>query len=138
MRYLYPYCGYDIMIRMNFSYYGLDHVQIAAPKDSEDVERTFFHDVLGMEEIEKPEDLKKRGGLWFTCGTHQIHIGIDPDFKPAKKAHPAIHVKNIQALKERILSQGVSIRDDELLPGADRFYVDDPFGNRMEFLEWKK
>lgn len=120
----------------NFEFFGLDHVQIAAPVGSEDVERRFFSEVLGMEEIEKPENLKKRGGLWFTCGEHQIHIGIDQDFRPAKKAHPAVHVKNIAALKDRIRSFGVKVKDDELLPGAERFYVDDPFGNRMEFLEW--
>lgn len=120
-----------------FEYRGLDHVQIAAPGGSEEVERQFFSSVLGMREIEKPEDLRRRGGLWFVCGLHQIHIGIDPDFKPAKKAHPAIQVRNINRLKERIRSHGIEVRDDELLPRADRFYVDDPFGNRMEFLEWK-
>ncbi|AKA49538.1 glyoxalase [uncultured archaeon] len=122
---------------MSFDYYGIDHVQLAALEGSEGVARDFFHGVLGMKEIEKPENLKKRGGLWFKCGTNQIHIGIDHDFRPAKKAHPAIHVKNLNVLKERIVAKGISVKEDEPLPGDDRFYVDDPFGNRMKFLEWK-
>lgn len=126
------------MNEIEFSYYGIDHVQLAAPPGSEDAARKFFHDVLGMEEIEKPEDLKKRGGLWFRCGAHQIHIGIENDFRPAKKAHPAIHVKNLDLLKERIISSGIAVKDDELLPGAKRFYVSDPFGNRIEILEWNR
>ncbi|MCL6452390.1 MAG: VOC family protein [Alicyclobacillus sp.] len=120
------------------SFYGIDHVQLAGPAGCEDEARRFFGEILGMEELEKPEDLRKRGGVWFRCGSHQLHIGIDPNFTPAKKAHPAIHVENITALKERLLRYGIPVTEDELLPGADRFYVDDPFGNRMEFLEWRK
>ena len=111
-------------------------MQLAAPAGSEEIARKFFHDIMGMQGIEKPENLKKRGGLWFQCGNHQLHIGIDPDFKPAKKAHPAIHVVNIEKLKERIISSGIEVRDDEPLPGAKRIYMDDPFGNRIEILEW--
>lgn len=121
---------------MAYSYHGLDHVQLAIPSGKEDVARKFYCDVLGMVEIEKPEDLKKRGGLWLQCGKHQVHLGIDQDFKPAQKAHPAIHVKNLGQLKQRILSKDIALSDDELLPGAKRFYVNDPFGNRIEFLEW--
>lgn len=123
---------------MNHSFYGIDHVQLAAPTECEDEARRFFGDILGMEEIEKPEELRKRGGVWFHCGSHQIHIGVDAHFVPAKKAHPAIHVKNLTALKERIVHHGIPVKDDELLPGTDRFYVDDPFGNRLEFLEWRE
>ncbi len=121
---------------MVHSFYGLDHIQIAAPEGSENAERQFFHGILGMEEIEKPDNLKKRGGVWFKCGSHQIHIGIDNDFKPAKKAHPAIHVKNIGELRRLLTDKGVRTDDGEPLPGASRFYVDDPYGNRIEFLEW--
>lgn len=74
-----------------------------------------------MEEMDKPETLKRNGGVWFRCGGHQIHIGIDPHFVPAKKAHPAIHVKNLSALKERILSRGIHVKDDELLLGRIGF-----------------
>jgi len=121
---------------MNHSFYGVDHVQLAGPIGCEEDARHFFGDILGMEEIDKPEALKPNGGVWFRCGSHQVHIGIDKNFVPANKAHPAIHVQNLADLKERIVSNGIPVKDDELLPGADRFYVDDPFGNRIEFLEW--
>lgn len=122
---------------MKHSFYGIDHVQLAAPAGCEEQVRQFFANILGMEEIEKPEELRKRGGVWFRCGSQQIHIGVEPDFVAAKKAHPAIHVQNLAALKERIIGFGIHVKDDELLPGADRFYLADPFGNRIEFLEWK-
>jgi len=122
---------------MEHSFYGIDHVQLAGPAGCEDEARHFFGDVLGMEEIEKPEALNGNGGVWFRCGGHQIHIGIDKNFVPAKKAHPAIHLQKLTALKEQIMAHGIHVKDDELLPGADRFYVDDPFGNRLEFLEWE-
>lgn len=122
---------------MSHVFHGIDHVQLAGPAGGEEQARRFFGDILCMEEVEKPEKLKPNGGVWFRCGTHQIHIGVDSNFVPAKKAHPAIHVQNLKALKERIVSHGISVKDDELLPGAERFYVDDPFGNRLEFLEWK-
>ncbi|MCL6445349.1 MAG: VOC family protein [Alicyclobacillus sp.] len=121
---------------MVHSFYGLDHVQLAAPPGCEEQARHFFRAILGMEEIEKPEPLKPNGGVWFQCGNHQLHIGVDRNFVPAKKAHPAIHVRNLDALRERLERHGIIVRDDELLPGAKRFYVDDPFGNRLEFLEW--
>lgn len=122
---------------MSHFFYGIDHIQLAAPERCEDQARRFFGEILGMEEIEKPESLRKRGGVWFRCGTQQLHIGVEGNFSPAKKAHPAIHVHNLAFLKERVMGQGISVIDDELLPGADRFYLEDPFGNRLEFLEWK-
>lgn len=91
-----------------------------------------------MEEIPKPENLAKRGGVWFRCGTDQLHIGIQEDFIPAKKAHPAFHVENLEELRDQILNQGIEVKEDEPLEGAKRFYVDDPFGNRLEFLQWIK
>lgn len=121
---------------MPHSFYVIDHIQIAAPDGSEEVERRFFHDILGMEEIEKPDNLKRKGGVWFMCGKHQIHIGIEHDFRPAKKAHPAISVKDIESLKELLVANGILVDDGEKLPGAKRFYASDPFGNRIEFLEW--
>lgn len=124
-------------MRQAHSFYGLDHVQLAAPRGCEPQARQFFGDILGMEEIVKPEDLRKRGGVWFRCGLQQIHIGVEDNFSSAKKAHPAIHVKGLSALKERLAEHQIPVQDDELLPGADRFYVADPFGNRLEFLEWQ-
>ncbi len=120
----------------DFAYYGLDHVQLAVSPGSEQIARKFFVEILGMTEIENPENLKKRGGVWFICGSNQIHIGIEDNFRPAKKAHPAFSVKNIDKLRDRITSKGLSVKEDEPLPGAKRFYLDDPFGNRLEFLEW--
>lgn len=120
----------------SYGFIGLDHVQLAAPAGCEADARQFFGALLGMEEIEKPEKLRKRGGVWFRCGIHQLHIGVDLHYSPAKKSHPAIRVKNLPALKERIQGFGIAVADDELLPGARRFYVEDPFGNRLEFLEW--
>jgi len=119
-----------------FSYLGIDHVQLAAPVGCEELARRFYHVIMGLEEMDKPESLKARGGVWFRCGNGQIHIGIELDFRPARKAHPAIYVRNIDKLKERLTTYGVSFKEDELLPGAKRFYVDDPFGNRIEVLEW--
>ncbi|MCL6445877.1 MAG: VOC family protein [Alicyclobacillus sp.] len=120
---------------MSYSFSGIDHVQLAAPKGSEDEARKFFVDILGMVEIPKPANLAKRGGVWFQVGTHQLHIGIQDDFVPAKKAHPAFHVNNLEAFRERLVKRGVKVKEDEPLEGANRFYVDDPFGNRIEFLE---
>jgi catechol 2,3-dioxygenase-like lactoylglutathione lyase family enzyme len=122
---------------MTYSFNGFDHVQLAAPAGCEEEARRFYGDILGMEEIEKPDELKKRGGVWFRCGAHQIHIGVDPHFSPAQKAHPAIHVHDLSALRARLAEYRVPVKEDDLLPGADRFYVDDPFGNRLEFLEWR-
>jgi len=117
-------------------YAGIDHVQLAAPVGSEDVARRFFGETLGMTEIPKPRSLHKRGGLWFQCGAQQLHIGIQEDFRPATKAHPAFRMKHIDEFRAGLLARGVALRDDDLIPGAKRFYLDDPFGNRIEFLEW--
>ncbi|SDZ14133.1 VOC family protein [Thermoactinomyces sp. DSM 45892] len=120
---------------MAFQLEGLDHIQLAAPADSEETARTFFSDILGMNEIPKPDNLKKRGGVWFSVGAQQLHIGIQKDFSPAKKAHPAFQVKNLEGLREQLIQNDIVVIDDEPLEGANRFYVHDPFGNRIEFLE---
>ncbi|SFX56901.1 Catechol 2,3-dioxygenase [Thermoactinomyces sp. DSM 45891] len=120
---------------MAFQLEGLDHIQLAAPADSEETARTFFSDVLGMNEIPKPDNLKKRGGVWFSVGAQQLHIGIQKDFSPAKKAHPAFQVKNLEGLREQLIQNKIEVIDDEPLEGTNRFYVHDPFGNRIEFLE---
>jgi catechol 2,3-dioxygenase-like lactoylglutathione lyase family enzyme len=112
---------------------GLDHVQLACPAGGEDEARAFYGGLLGLREIEKPEPLRARGGVWFECGEHQLHLGVEEDFRPARKAHPALRVVSVaelQALAERL----GDVRWDEDLPGFQRFYVDDPFGNRIEVL----
>lgn len=119
-----------------FTFKAIDHIQLAAPKGSEDIARQFFRDILGFEEMEKPEQLKKRGGVWFRCGNIQVHIGVEDPFSPARKAHPAFEIENIEALKNHLVTNGIEIIEDHKLPGANRFYVSDPFGNRIEMLEW--
>ena len=112
---------------------GLDHVQLACPPGGEDEARAFYGGLLGLPEIEKPEPLRARGGVWFECGAHQLHLGVEEDFRPARKAHPALReasVADLRALAERL----GDVRWDEDLPGFERFYVDDPFGNRLEVL----
>lgn len=114
----------------------LDHVGIAAPTGSEYEAREFYGGILGMEEIEKPETLQKNGGVWFRSSGFELHIGIDEPFTPARKAHPAFEVDSLDDLMEYLDSQEVSYTPDDQLPGAKRIYVSDPFGNRLEFLEW--
>lgn len=121
---------------MSFHFVGIDHVQLAGPPACEDIARGFFGDVLGWAELPKPPHLQRRGGLWFQCGTQQVHIGIQQDFAPATKAHPAFEVCDLAAFRAHVVQNGLEPVDDEPLPGADRFYLSDPFGNRLEFLEW--
>lgn len=112
---------------------GLDHVQLACPAGGEDDARAFYGGLLGLREIEKPEPLRARGGVWFECGAQQLHLGVEGDFRPARKAHPALRVDTVaelQSLAERL----GEVRWDDDLPGFQRFYVDDPFGNRLEVL----
>jgi catechol 2,3-dioxygenase-like lactoylglutathione lyase family enzyme len=122
---------------MNFHYESLDHVQVASPKGTEEQARDFYLNKLGFKELEKPDTLKENGGVWFQAGTVHIHIGVEEPFIPAKKAHPAIRVKNLDALKEHLSNVKIDFIVDDRLPGAKRFYVSDPFENRIEFLEWE-
>ncbi|HEY7197223.1 MAG TPA: VOC family protein [Gaiellaceae bacterium] len=114
---------------------ALDHVQIAAPSGCEDDARGFFGDLLGLRELPKPETLAARGGVWFACGRQELHVGVEEAFAPARKAHPAFAVGDLDALRERLARADVAVRDDESIPGLRRFYADDPFGNRLEFVE---
>src|SRR5690606_36809973 len=111
-------------------------ILLSAPRDSEDEARKFFRDILGFEEVEKPEELKQRGGVWFKFGDYQVHIGIEEPFTPAEKAHPAFEVIDLDDLMKHLDEHNVSYIEDEKLPGAKRIYVNDPFGNRIEILEW--
>jgi ribosomal protein S18 acetylase RimI-like enzyme len=116
---------------------GIDHVQIAIPKNEEDAARKFYIEQLGFHEIEKPENQKKNGGFWLQAGVHQLHIGITENFHPAKKAHPAFKLRELEKYKKKIESNGIVTNPGDMLPGAKRFYVSDPFQNRIEFLEWE-
>jgi catechol 2,3-dioxygenase-like lactoylglutathione lyase family enzyme len=112
-----------------------DHIQIAAPEGCESAAREFYGLLLGMKEIEKPPVLRARGGCWFECGSQQLHIGVKRNFQPAKKAHPAFAVVHLDELRNILTARGVSVVDDDNLPGARRFYAEDPWGNRLEFVE---
>lgn len=113
----------------------LHHVQIAAPPGGEEAARGFFGDLLGLAEIPKPPRLARRGGVWFQCGDRELHVGVDAEFRPARKAHPAFEVSDLDRLRARLEAAGVQTWEDERLPGYRRFYTTDPFGNRIEFLE---
>ncbi|WP_413300635.1 VOC family protein [Bacillus sp. 1P10SD] len=122
---------------MAFEIKKIDHIQLAAPNGCEEAARNFFGEILGLMEVEKPEELKKRGGVWFEFGTFQLHIGVEDPFSPAKKAHPAFVVENIEELKKHLNKYEIPFQEDDHLPGASRIHVNDPFGNRLEFLEWE-
>jgi catechol 2,3-dioxygenase-like lactoylglutathione lyase family enzyme len=109
----------------------LDHVQVAAPPGCEDAARAFYGELLGLEEVEKPDALRGRGGVWF----QQLHVGVEEDFRPARKAHPALRVQDIDSLASRLTAAGKRVEWDEALPGIRRFYTSDPWGNRVELLE---
>lgn len=113
----------------------IDHVQIAAPKGCEAAARRFFGELLGLEEIEKPQALRSRGGCWFRVGSRQLHIGVEEPFRPATKAHPAFSVSDIESLFATLQKQEVRCVWDEAPVGVRRFYANDPWGNRLEFTE---
>jgi catechol 2,3-dioxygenase-like lactoylglutathione lyase family enzyme len=113
----------------------LDHVQLAMPAGREDAAIGFYAGLLGIPEMPKPPHLATRGGCWFEDGALKIHLGVDPTFTPARKAHPALIVSGLRPLVESLLAAGVVVKDDEPLDGYDRVYVDDPFGNRIELME---
>ncbi|MGW1027263.1 VOC family protein [Streptomyces sp. NPDC002577] len=114
---------------------AVDHVQLAAPPGSEDELRAYYVDVLGMTEIPKPPALAARGGCWFQAGQVQLHLGVETDFRPAKKAHPGLRVHDIESYATRLAARGADVTWDDDLPGHRRFYSEDPVGNRLEFLE---
>jgi catechol 2,3-dioxygenase-like lactoylglutathione lyase family enzyme len=114
---------------------GIEHVQLAMPAGGEDRARAFYGHILGIPEIPKPAHLAKRGGCWFEREDLKIHLGVEADFRPARKAHVALLVAGLPALIEKLRSAGYAMKDDEPLEGYHRFYVDDPFGNRIEMME---
>ncbi|MGV3466709.1 MAG: glyoxalase [Heyndrickxia sp.] len=121
---------------MSFRFQGIDHIQLAAPKGCEEQARHFFGDILGLTEIPKPENLRARGGCWFQCGKQEIHIGVEEDFKAAKKAHPGLVVSNIADLKKTLKLHQLTWKEEPPIEGRERMHVTDPFGNRMEFIEF--
>ncbi|HEY4034073.1 MAG TPA: VOC family protein [Ktedonobacteraceae bacterium] len=114
---------------------GINHIQIEAPPRCEEAARAFYGGMLGLEEIEKPENLRLRGGVWFVCGHQQIHIGVVSNFEPRRKGHPALEVRYLSAWRARLEAYHIPVIEDEPLPGWSRFYITDPWDNRIELLE---
>lgn len=114
---------------------GLDHVQLAMPPNQEDRAREFYGSLLGLMEVSKPEQLASRGGCWFQSGRVAVHLGVQQDFVPAKKAHPAFIVSDLDALRERLANAGYEVIVDTSVPGVKRVHSSDPFGNRLEFIQ---
>lgn len=115
----------------------LDHVQVAAPPGAEAAARRFFGEVLGLVELPKPAVLARRGGCWFQLGGQQLHVGIEADFRAAKKAHVALRVADPSALaglRARLVAVGAPIQEGDPLEGTTRFFTEDPWGNRLELL----
>jgi catechol 2,3-dioxygenase-like lactoylglutathione lyase family enzyme len=117
---------------------SIDHVQLAMPKGSEARARSFYRDLLGMKEIVKPEALAGRGGCWFASGEAQVHLGVEEDFRPAKKAHPALVVEGLDEILARCKAAGLPTNPDAEMDGRRRVHAFDPFGNRLELIEAKQ
>jgi catechol 2,3-dioxygenase-like lactoylglutathione lyase family enzyme len=115
---------------------GIDHVEIAAPPGCEEEARRFFGGVLGLEEVPAPAGLADAGGARFRCGAQELHVGVEPDFVPARKAHPSFTVdgaERLDAVAARLGAGGTSVTWDDRIAGVTRFYAEDPWGNRLEF-----
>jgi hypothetical protein len=115
----------------------LDHVQVTAPRHCEAIARAFYGQLLGPKELEKPESLRGRGGVWFAVGDHQLHVSVEEPFTPARKAHPAFRWEDdgeLRGIAARLSAAGAPVQWDEELLGVRRFFSSDPRGNRLEFL----
>lgn len=104
------------------------------PTGREDDARHFYGDLLGFPELKKPDTLKSVGGVWFATGTIDLHMGVEEPFAPAKKAHVAFQVIDLDRIADSLRTAGFMVKPDDRLPGFHRFYTEDPFGNRVEIL----
>lgn len=114
---------------------SIHHVQLAMPEGGEADALRFYQGILGIPEVPKPPNLVSRGGCWFELGALRIHLGVEKEFRPARKAHPGLIVKDLARISANLNAAGYRVRTDEMLKGFVRVYVDDPFGNRIELLE---
>ncbi|HLR19359.1 MAG TPA: VOC family protein [Staphylococcus sp.] len=121
---------------MESYFLGIDHVQVTTPPNCESEVRKFYSEILGFQEINKPNNLAKKDGVWFQVGQQQLHVGIEHDFSPAKKAHPAFLVKDASSVRKSLEAKSVEIIYGDELEDADHFYIFDPFDNRLEIIEW--
>jgi catechol 2,3-dioxygenase-like lactoylglutathione lyase family enzyme len=117
------------------TFIAIDHIQLAMPAGEEDAARRFYRDLLGLTEMPKPAALAARGGCWFEQGNVKVHLGVEPDFRPARKAHSGLLVVDLSGLVQKLQEAGFTIARDEPVPGYDRCHVADPFGNRIEFMQ---
>ncbi|MBX3051928.1 MAG: hypothetical protein KF753_10665 [Caldilineaceae bacterium] len=113
---------------------AIDHIQLAMPRGEEERARGFYAALLSLAEVTKPEPLVSRGGCWFEAPRVIVHLGVQDDFVPARKAHPAFLVADWEGLRQRLKEAGVALTADDTLAEVRRFYADDPFGNRIEFI----
>lgn len=113
---------------------SLDHVQLAMPPGGESHAREFYGRLLGLREVEKPASLADRGGCWFAGPAVHVHLGVEDEFRPARKAHPALLVADVGAVAARLAAAGVQVVSDDANFGVTRCYVADPFGNRIELV----
>ena len=113
----------------------IDHVQICIPENSEEESRKFYSGLLGLEEIEKPDELKSSGGVWFKAGNIELHLGVEEN-SVKTKSHPAFEIENIDGMKNFLLKNGVKLKEEIQIPSRKRFSFYDPFGNRIELLEF--
>jgi catechol 2,3-dioxygenase-like lactoylglutathione lyase family enzyme len=119
---------------VSFEIVDLDHVQLAMPPGREDEAEAFYAGLLGFTRQPKPEPMASRGGCWFTSGGATVHLGVEADFRPARKAHPALVVRDLPALESRLAAAGVEVRGNPDQPPGAGSYIDDPFGNRIELI----
>lgn len=112
----------------------MDHVQLAIPRGGEEAARAFYGGVLGLVEREKPAQLVANGGLWFEGEGLQLHLGVEKDFSPAHKAHVAFIVRDLDGLGMNLRAAGAAFEPDDRVPGRERAYTADPFGNRIELI----
>jgi catechol 2,3-dioxygenase-like lactoylglutathione lyase family enzyme len=122
---------------MKINFIRIDHIQLTIPPNSEEEARKFYSGLLGLEEIPKPDSLKASGGVWFKIAGGELHLGTETA-RVKTKAHPAFEVNNIDEIKDHLLQNGAKIKDEIPIPGRQRFSFKDPFGNRIELLEYEK
>ncbi len=119
---------------MKIHFKRLNHVQVCIPRGAEDAAREFYGRLLGLEEIEKPAELKENGGLWFEVADIQLHVGVEDSIAQSKR-HPAFEVEDAAGVRSYLEGQGVRTQDERNVPGMRRFSLFDPFGNRIELME---
>jgi catechol 2,3-dioxygenase-like lactoylglutathione lyase family enzyme len=123
-----------VIVPWFYMFLAIDHVQLAMPPGAEEAARAFYSGLLGMDEIVKPAELAKRGGCWFKSGVVQIHLGVEHDFRAAKKAHPALKCADYEGLISRLCEVDIEVTEANDIPGVRRCHIHDPFGNRIELI----